>query len=134
MESPILYDVGSSGKQKQWQISVKSTASGGAIIETVHGQKGGKLQTRTKTITEGKCPDVEWFAQGGLEKHCEQACCWNQGSQINKPTNSIPFVIRDLIEFSYKRNFCYIASLTLWPSRRQRPIPLQPSRPPLLHL
>lgn len=54
MESPILYDFGSTGKQKQWQIKVTGNTNGTAVIETIFGQTGGTLQKRLKNITEGK--------------------------------------------------------------------------------
>jgi ATP-dependent DNA ligase len=53
MESPILYDVGATGKQKQWQIKVVASGTS-AVIETIFGQTGGTLQKRFKTISEGK--------------------------------------------------------------------------------
>ena len=42
-----------SGKSKTWSIRVFER-DGLAIIETIHGYLGGKLQTNEKVISEGK--------------------------------------------------------------------------------
>jgi DNA ligase 1 len=46
---PILYQKTNTGAIQQWQIAVFD-----ATIQTIHGQVGGKLQTTTDTIKEGK--------------------------------------------------------------------------------
>lgn len=48
---PILYQRTQTGAIQQWQIAAFDN-----VIQTIHGQVGGKLQTTTDTIAEGKNP------------------------------------------------------------------------------
>lgn len=50
---PSLFGEASTGKVKQWTISVLDEKEGGVIV-VEHGYEGGKLQTIQKTIREGK--------------------------------------------------------------------------------
>lgn len=54
MKLCTLYKKSSKGVIQQWTIRVIDDECGAGVIETVHGQVGGKLQTTTDTITEGK--------------------------------------------------------------------------------
>lgn len=48
---PVLYQRTQTGAIQQWQIAVFDN-----VIQTIHGQVDGKLQTTTDTIREGKNP------------------------------------------------------------------------------
>ncbi len=50
---PVLYGEASTGKIKQWSISVVDE-SGCGVIVVEHGYEGGKLQTIQKAVREGK--------------------------------------------------------------------------------
>ena len=52
---PTLYGQTSTGKVKVWNIQVKwETFSSPATIEITHGQEGGRQQSTSRTLTEGK--------------------------------------------------------------------------------
>jgi hypothetical protein len=50
---PLLFGEASTGKMKQWAISVVEE-EGGGVITVEHGYQGGKLQHIQKVIREGK--------------------------------------------------------------------------------
>lgn len=54
LKTPTLYSVSSTGKQKEWTISVESNPNGSATIIRNHGFSGAKIQTIEKIISEGK--------------------------------------------------------------------------------
>lgn len=52
---PRLFQKTNTGAIQQWEIYV-GTSDGLGVITTVHGQVGGKLQTTSDTVKEGKNP------------------------------------------------------------------------------
>lgn len=54
LHTPTLYSVSSTGKVKEWTISVHSNPGGSATIMRRHGYMGAKIQEIEKVISEGK--------------------------------------------------------------------------------
>lgn len=51
---PKLYALASTGKQKEWQVSVHEQEGGTCVVRRTHGFTGKKMQTSDKKVTSGK--------------------------------------------------------------------------------
>jgi len=70
---PMLYQKTQTGAIQSWQI-----ATFNATIQTIHGQVGGKLQTTTDTITEGKNAGKTNETTAEVQAEREAAAKWTK--------------------------------------------------------
>ncbi len=70
---PVLYQKTQTGAIQQWQIAVFDST-----IQTIHGQVGGKLQTTTDTLKEGKNPGKANATTPEQQAEKEAAARWTK--------------------------------------------------------
>lgn len=73
---PVLYQRTQTGAIQQWQIAVFDN-----VIQTIFGQVGGKLQTTTDTVHEGKNPGKKNATTPAQQAEKEALARWNKSKK-----------------------------------------------------